>query len=405
MELISRMDESSLQYDDDGIAIEREEEGVVGVVGEREGDEDDEENAQRPLTQTSLTSRCHFIDFFRGLAIITMLQANIIPYINHIQPILALRLLYSLAAPTFIFLSGYSATKFSSSNRNRQITSFPFSFQRVIFSAIFVDVVAWATYPLQTFDVLYIISIIILTLHHFNQMDIFWILFSFSFIFLVWLAIFFLIPYRFHISILYISQSIPVPSYIVSCIRRLFFDGWFPFFPWILVGWFGSFHVRLSKYHTIYVRIVLGIVSAFLTYLYLVPSSSPLYTPSSKPNELREDYEEIFYPVTPLYFFWCCSTVSTLLSIFEFFEPYIERTQKYNPFCLLGRNSLLVYILHCLYISYIIIVSNFPDYTLQQNWFNYLILYLFVTLLSYIKEYYITDVRRLPTLLRLITGI
>lgn len=396
IEVVGNSIENNLQFEN----VNREEE-----EGEVEEGNDVEEGIEIPLNQTQLITRCHFVDFLRGIAIIVMLQANIIPYINHLPSPLYLRLLYSLAAPIFIFLSGYSATKFSSSNRNVLITSFPFSVQRVLCSAIFVDTFAWVLYPFQTFDVLYIISLVILTLHHFNHTDIYWIIFSFCFIFLIWIILYFIAAYRFHVLTLFISQTIPILTYVESCVRHFLFDGWFPFFPWILVGWFGSFHVRLSSYNTIYVRVLFCLLSIFLTIIYLVPSNSPLYVPSSTPNEPREDYEEIFYPVTPLYFFWCCSTVSTLLNIFELCEPFIEKYQQYNPICLLGRNSLFVYILHCLYISYAVILVDFPYYTLQENWFNYLILYLFVTILSYTREYCVPNVRSLPVWVRLMTGI
>ena len=83
------------------------------------------------------------IDLVRGMAIVVMLQANITPYVNHFEhPHIVLRLIYSMAAPIFIFLSGYSACAFHkkvpdpSSVVGWCSMVFNFNVQRVWFAAV-----------------------------------------------------------------------------------------------------------------------------------------------------------------------------------------------------------------------------------------------------------------------------
>jgi uncharacterized membrane protein len=385
---------------------------------------DDNDQEQQEVHVTFLPAlpitRCHYVDFLRGIAIVIMLQANLVPYVDHANAPLFLRMIYSLAAPTFIFLSGFSASKFSSSNRSppSSVSSLPFSVQRVLFSAIFIDFAAWILYPFQTYDVLYLISLNLFTIHHLQTQDIYWSSFLFFTVALFWIIFLFIGSYRFHISSLSISQTEPLNGYVLNCLRCFFFDGWFPFFPWILIGWLGSFQVRIQFFHTsIWFKSSLAIISFTTTLLYLliVPSAVASDTrPSSSTNiglisvynhQDREGYEEIFYPVTLIYFIWSTSTVITALFVLELFETMIEHTHRYNPLCLIGRNSLLVYTLHSFFISYVIIVAQWPSLAIHQNWFGYLYLLVFVTLIVYGKEYFIEDPKKVPTILRFMTGI
>jgi uncharacterized membrane protein len=392
--------------------------GGDAVLGE-------DQNARLTFVPAPNISRCHYVDFLRGIAIIIMLQANLVPYVDHARAPLALRMIYSLAAPTFIFLSGFSATKFSSSNRSVPLSSsssstfpLPFSVQRVLFSAIFIDVAAWILYPFQTFDVLYLISLNLFTIHHLLPLDLYWSLFLFVTISLFWIVYLFIGSYRFHISSLSISQTEPFSDYLLNCVRCFFFDGWFPFFPWILIGWLGSFQVRIPFFqNTISFKIAVTIISLATTliYLLLAPSAIDPNTNSSSPTSIgfdsgynhedRDGYEELFYPVTLLYFIWSSSTVITAMFILEQLETFIEQTQLYNPLCLIGRNSLLVYLLHSFFISYVIIFAQWPSIAIHQNWFGYLFLLLFVVSLVYAKEYFIKEPKKVPTIVRFLTGI
>jgi uncharacterized membrane protein len=365
-----------------------------------------------PLTITTLP-RCHYIDLFRGLAISIMLQANLIPYIDapfSSLPPLYLRMIYSLAAPIFIFLSGYSAMKFSTSNR--MITTsvlLPFSVQRVLFSGVFIDISVWFLYPFQTYDVLYIIALNIFTIHHLQTYSIYWSYGFFLVIFLLWIFYSFFGSYRFHVESLYISQTEPIDDYLLNCLLHFLFDGWFPFLPWILIGWLGYLQVRVQFLSSPWYKVFMLIISLATTVIYLHFSSSG-GTGSGSSSEVynkedREGYQEIFYPVTLLYFFWSYSTVLSGYFIFESLEIYIEQSQQYNPLCLFGRNSLLVYLLHSQIICYLFIIAEWPSLALTQNWFGYFFLYFVILFIAYLREYWIPNVKRIPLILRLVTGI
>ena len=100
------------------------------------------------------------IDLLRTISIIIMIIANSSPYILVSPHSIWLRLISSLAAPLFIFLSGYSF--FVSFNQNK---NFYHKFSQALYiliSAVFVDVFIWQIMPFQTFDVLYLISFALL---------------------------------------------------------------------------------------------------------------------------------------------------------------------------------------------------------------------------------------------------
>jgi uncharacterized membrane protein len=373
-----------------------------------------------PLTITTLP-RCHYIDLFRGIAISIMLQANLIPYIDSpfsSSPPLYLRMIYSLAAPIFIFLSGYSAMKFSTSNR--MITTsvlLPFSVQRVLFTGVFIDVSVWFMYPFQTFDVLYIIALNIFTIHHLQTHHLYWSYSFFLVIFVLWIFYLLYGSYRFNIESLYISQLEPIDEYLLNCLRHFLFDGWFPFLPWTLLGWLGYLQVRVSFLKSPWYKILMLMTSLATTIIYLLFTSSSSsqnqenVSPTAGSNsglyndEDRDGYQEIFYPVTLLYFFWSYSTVLTGYFIIQSLEIYIEQWQQYNPLCLIGRNSLFVYLFHSQFISYLLIIAKRPSLALTQNWFCYFFLFFIILLLVYLKEYFIPNVKKVPLILRLVTGM
>lgn len=71
------------------------------------------------------------------------------------------------------------------------------------------------------------------------------------------------------------------------------------------------------------------------------------------------------------------------------------------PVVVLGRNSLLIYIFHTMFISYFFVMTNVT----MNNGLGYLVLILCMLVAAYAREFFIKDVKKVPTLIRLIAGI
>ena len=98
--------------------------------------------------------RLSSIDLLKTIAIIIMIIANSSPYILVSPHSIYTRIISSLAAPLFIFLSGFSF--FLSFNKNQNYRNKYFQVFYLFCSAILLDITIWHIMPFQTFDVLYL---------------------------------------------------------------------------------------------------------------------------------------------------------------------------------------------------------------------------------------------------------
>lgn len=302
-----------------------------------------------------------------------MLMANISPYIFIANTPVILRIMYSLAAPTFIFLCGYSAVKFSSSSS--------FAFWRVIFAAAFIDAFIWHLMPFSGFDVLYVISLTVLSVQLFMKVPAYVQHLCFSAVLIAWILTSIYIPYRFELEDSFNFN-------LKNSLTRFFIDGWFPFLPWILIGWAGAY---FAKYHlvenkfTIWEGIMLFIFG--LTWAYQHPM-----------NGARNGYLEIFYPVT---FPFICLSMGFIMIMLSLLKKIIVTDYL---LCVIGRNSLTAYILHAALISYVI-----SHLVLAGSWLNLLLFWsalaLIVFLVCLAREKFLPKSKDLPWWLRLPTGI
>ena len=334
---------------------------------------------------TTNDSRAKSIDLLRGFAILLMLLANLSPYFYLDTTPLFLRLLYSMAAPTFVFLSGYSAFAFSREKNQ----GFPFAFWRVIFAAAFVDVFLWRILPFQNFDVLYVISLVILTLHHLKNKVNYLLHLLFTSLFFTWLTIAALVPYRFEIQDLPLNHLLQMNS--LETLQRFVSDGWFPILPWLLIGWTGAYFAHYQLAERTEVKITAAGLLIFGLY----------YFQENPVNPGRNGYLEIFYPVhLP---FLCLSLGAIALALWG--TQYLQQfASSKNPICMLGRNSLFVYILHCGINAFLISNLNWAI-SIGTHILAYILLLSTVLLLTYAKEHYIVNAKKLPKWLRLASGM
>ena len=298
------------------------------------------------MLKTIDSNRLTKIDFLRSLAIIIMIFANSSPYIFQGPHPIWFRLFCSIAAPLFIFLSGYSfhlSFRIYKNKKHKYIQAF-----YILLSAIFIDTVVWQILPFQTFDVLYLIAfgILINTLiFDFNVI----IKLSIASIFILGsFCLKFLVAYRFNIY----EQPINIISLkqinfsSIFDAKRWLIDGWFPLFPWTGVAILGQIFSQkidiINKYMIILKWPTLFTLSFFL---YLV-----LQTISPIPE--RDSYLEIFYPPSP---YFVCFFLTLIFFLFSFFNNSKINGHRFFIFLgILGRKSMFIYIYHAFIIAYIL---------------------------------------------------
>lgn len=276
----------------------------------------------------------------RTLAILIMLVANTLPYAESVVPPDWLRLLCSLAAPLFIFLSGYSVHL--SKERKDWAAFIPAT--AVLLSAVLVDVAAWRILPFLEFDVLYLIAIglfINTALRNYRRLT-------------VWLALFLLgitplittgFNYRFEIDeIALFSSSASLSTWwSLHPAQRLLYDGWFPILPWLFFALLGS---AFGHYQTFLLSIrnkLLMLCTIGFVFLALHQLSGDL--PS-----MRDGYVEIFYPLGYQHMLLSVCWI-VALSLWLIPQSRITFADRLNT---LGRKSQLVYITHAFFLGWLI---------------------------------------------------
>jgi uncharacterized membrane protein len=281
-----------------------------------------------------LASRAVRPDALRTVAVLFMLAANAAPYALETTPAPSFRLISSLAAPLFVFLSGvmtghgHGDTDLSARRRHL--------LRRALLlacTATFVDVFIWGTPPFQSFDVLYLIALGIAV----NAL----LLGSPSMLppALVVLLVVVAVPARWWAGYRH-AMTEPAWDVIRSSgvdVTRAFVDGWFPVFPWLAVAIAGAW-VRE--------RDVRPGPAALWSLAALVAVSIIAVLDDAEGVPLRSGYVELFYPP------------SGAMLILLFAVPLLAELSPMPPgswwrgaLLLPGRHGLFVYILHCILIA------------------------------------------------------
>ncbi len=287
-----------------------------------------------------------------------MILANSAVYLLDITEVsFYLRFIFSIAAPIFIFLSGYSLNLSLQSNKSL-IKIISRSLQ-ILLIAILIDSLVWRIIPFETFDVLYLIGISQLILVAIRKLKAKLKFFLLLLSIIVYVVITFQFKYRFQI----VENSFDLHNFnlfsLKSSLIRMLFDGWFPLLPWFsiaLLGFlskdFNSYHIKI-KYPTI-IGITL-IVSAYLLFSLFI---NFINTP-------RDKYLELFYPIRLFYGIFLCG-LFILLHIF--INSKFEIKSIFNN---IGKLSLFVYLIHTLIINFILTKFNF---TIISNFFTFIII-------------------------------
>ena len=271
------------------------------------------------------------IDIIRGFAILIMIFANSYPYLYPFDycPKL-LRLLFSSAAPVFIFLSGVSLRL--AQENGKEIKSLILRAFQILFFAIIIDILIWSISPFITMDVLYLISYSLL-------LTIFLISFSdkIKFIAAIVIVIFTIVTnnyYNFELNEIPLGRFFSINSLFLS-LHHVFIDGWFPVFPWtgftILGYLICKNRLAISKYSNF----------MFLSGIAFILGFSLLYNLALvNSNPIRDGYTEIFYPVSIPFLFYVFGLFLLITSLFNF------NLKGFSLIRLLGKFSLPIYFIH-----------------------------------------------------------
>jgi uncharacterized membrane protein len=316
------------------------------------------------------------VDLLRTTAILIMLVANSAPYVLQLPHHPWLRLFSSLAAPLFIFLSGYSF--FISTRDKNEVKKKWLSAGCLLITAALIDAAVWGIFPFQTFDVLYAIAAGI-------ALNIFLRKVSWQLKLLLVLVIVFFghllrrwIGYTFSVEEIRLTAIFSSGSDFFQW-KRLFVDGWFPLFPWLALSVLGSVVGETEQLVLRYWKLLLpGLLLIFFSSAYYL-----LYI-RSLPLE-RDGYLELFYPAT---FSVMTMAISFSLGCFLFFSKFFS-SQSPSGFSyfieLPGRHSLLVYLLHGVVIHYVFELF-LNEYTFLNFSFLMLVFFVFFYALLYLRE-------------------
>jgi uncharacterized membrane protein len=274
------------------------------------------------------------IDALRGLAVFTMVGANMVPYMLDEPYPFWLRLYASLAAPAFILLAGFMMGHLHV-RRPMPLTRHLKRALGLLVVAALVDVVLWGDEPFATFDVLYLIALVLPASH-------LALCLPRAALALV-VAVIFLATPVLRVTVGYETE---VANPIWQRVQALFVDGWFPVFPWLGVGILGAGlgAFRQARGHAVFAR-----RAAMLGGL-LLASGAILWRLTAPELRTAGEFAELFYPPTVGVLFATLGPVICLLALLSGrVAPTLLR-----GLAVYGRAALAMYVVHLAVIAFVI---------------------------------------------------
>lgn len=317
-----------------------------------------------------MNARINSIDLLRGVAILFMLAANAWPELYPFDetPIL-LRIVYSTAAPIFIFLSGVSIRIVQESGKSTKQV-WKRSLQILALGAL-IDVLVWQINPFATYDVLYLIGVSSILVWYIGRLSSRALKWSIALLFLV-LHLFFLSHYQFDMTDVPMAEFPDAYSY-PDTIKRMFLDGWFPIFPWFGVSLLGylTFAHRSFLASKRNVFLITGIFC-----LLLFPAQ---YFMGGDVQPIRGGYVELFYPVKNWFYVHLAGVFSIII------WSYSLHIESFRWVRRIGSYSLSIYVFHTIYIHFLL--PHFEQEASSFSWFILLALLASLLLCTFVLSY------------------
>jgi uncharacterized membrane protein len=288
------------------------------------------------------------IDAIRGLAVFTMVAANLAASVLAKPHPHWFRFYGSFAAPTFVLLAGMMVAR-TGSTRGYGLIHFLKRGATILGIAALIEVAVWQVVPFTAVDVLYLIGIALpltyLTLRVPHAVG--WAL-AIG-IFLVSEPLRQLFGYTDYPTTITLAGELYVtPQHPTSIVQHWLLDGWFPILPWLGFALLGSQlefirsgQGRDSK-RWLQTSAWAGcaLISIGWGWWRLVPDGM----------QTRGDYSEVFYPATLPFI---TTAVGIALTLFAVVDRSVTHA-VWQPFRLLGESALAIYILHFVLIRFLL---------------------------------------------------
>ncbi len=345
-------------------------------------------------------SRNPTIDILRGIAIFTMVAANLsAPLLRLDDKILLFRLYGTFAAPLFVILAGMMVVVTSTKHANAW--HYVNRGLLIVACGCLLDIVVWQIYPLLGYDILYLTGICIPAVYLVTKycgLPARIIIVALLIAATPFLQTLF--SYRTELTSVDIA-ALPFDAYLAllfskATLQRFLLDGWFPIMPWLsfaLIGSIlGSLYLQGCSFAS---QRFLAISAALLTI------GIALWLAQNPNLVMREGYSELFYPPTTGYLL-----TATGLVLLGFYG--VETTNQlavHNVFLKLGHASLFMYLFHQIVLVFILTpIENLNNQPLPTFILTYLIVIAVMVAAGYgldgIKQKY----KRLPFLVRFVIG-
>jgi len=315
------------------------------------------------------------IDVMRGIAILTMVAANMSAYTLAPPVPFLFRFYGTFAAPLFIMLSGLMIALKGEAKEH----DFKYYLVRgalVLAVAAAIDIFIWQTVPFIGVDVLYLIGISLPLAFLFLKLStpLRWL--GMILIFAAAPVLQNLFGYREGEAVF--SRACGTLNEDIcnaGIMKSWFVDGWFPVFPWLGFSFMGPVLQKLrlkSEAH-------LGTIKALLAGIATIVLGGVLWIASPGKLLIREGYSELFYPPTLGYIVVSIGVMVTLFSLVDR-KPGLA---LYKPIIALGESSLFIYVLHLALIRYLLLpvwpARDFPAFILI-----YFVLMIFLVFTAYL---------------------
>ena len=342
------------------------------------------------------------IDILRGLAIVLMIMANLVPAL-FMPPVPGwFRFLCSLAAPLFIVTAGMMVA-LSRTGKGRSFGHIALRGCLVIVAAFLLQLLVLRYIPFIDMDVLYLIGIslplayLYLGLPERKR----WILLA---------AILLLAPvlwagFGYNTTVIEPRFSLfspAVPGTLVpgpaDIVKSWFIDGWFPIFPWIALALFGAeagmyrwgkgevYSFRFNSEGLFAAGLLIG--GGLLWFLF--PGA----------QALRGGYVELFYPPAIGLILFSAGFFLITLTVLDHLPAYFSLM---DPLRATGECSLAIYLLH-----YTIILKVIAPLTIRLPWIPYFGVFFVLLAGMILVAYLLRNVRKTwrdqPFLVRFLIG-
>ncbi len=336
------------------------------------------------------------IDVLRGLAVFTMIAANLAASALEGPHPLWFRLYGSFAAPLFVLLSGMMVA-YTMKRKAYGLGHFAARGAIVIAIAALLEVVIWKFYPFLSVDVLYLIGVSLPLVYLAMRLSApaRWTIVAIIFLFTPVLQQ--VLGYADYPTEVALSSDPGDAVDATSIFNHWLLDGWFPLFPWFGFALLGAQLADLRVRQT--VRNLGWVRGSLATGLALFISGILIWW--MYPGDLltRGGYSELFYPPTPGFIITASGLAMVLLATIDW-KPDLA---LYRPLRLLGESALLMYLLHIVLIKYVV-APEWEDEPLATFSVLYAGMVLGLLVVAYAGRGIKSRWRRLPLPVRVLLG-